>query len=266
MYTPKIHANWNFVSNFRYIKPIEIFVDRLPDTPKNNGVIRIIQIQESHNIRRIIDFIQNNQDKYDYVFTYLDELLKTNNKAIKFLCINTWIENYSYPNKKFGVSSLVGGKNFSELLGHSLRHELRKRQEEIKIKKYFFSSTHGTDNDADYNTNPILGDKKDPLFDTMFHIVIENNSINNMFTEKLIDCFQTKTIPIYWGAPNINEYFNIKGMFIAKNIDEIIYICNNLTKENYENMKQYIDENYNNSMAYLTHTQILDRKLNELFK
>lgn len=39
-----------------------------------------------------------------------------------------------------------------------------------------------------------------------FNFCLENtNNINGYLTEKLFDCFYSKTIPIYWGAPNISN-------------------------------------------------------------
>eukprot|EP00620_Florenciella_sp_RCC1587_P021099 CAMPEP_0182561832 /NCGR_PEP_ID=MMETSP1324-20130603/4262_1 /TAXON_ID=236786 /ORGANISM="Florenciella sp., Strain RCC1587" /LENGTH=60 /DNA_ID=CAMNT_0024774579 /DNA_START=220 /DNA_END=399 /DNA_ORIENTATION=+ len=48
----------------------------------------------------------------------------------------------------------------------------------------------------------------------MFHIAIENVKSNGYFTEKLLDCFLTRTVPLYWGCPNIGEYFEVEGMII----------------------------------------------------
>jgi hypothetical protein len=46
----------------------------------------------------------------------------------------------------------------------------------------------------------------------MFGVAIENVSHRGWFTEKILDCFLLKTIPIYWGCSNIEDYFNPKGI------------------------------------------------------
>ena len=46
----------------------------------------------------------------------------------------------------------------------------------------------------------------------MFSIAIENASYETYFTEKLLDCFATGTIPVYYGAPDIGDYFNKDGI------------------------------------------------------
>lgn len=41
-----------------------------------------------------------------------------------------------------------------------------------------------------------------------FTIAIENSSQNGYSTEKIVDPFLAKTLPIYWGDPNINQDYN----------------------------------------------------------
>jgi hypothetical protein len=45
------------------------------------------------------------------------------------------------------------------------------------------------------------------LIDYRYSFCAENKSIPNYFTEKIIDCFLCWTKPIYWGCPNIGDYF-----------------------------------------------------------
>ena len=37
------------------------------------------------------------------------------------------------------------------------------------------------------------------------------------FTEKLLDCFLTRTVPVYWGCPDIYEYFDLDGIIHVNN-------------------------------------------------
>jgi len=101
-----------------------------------------------------------------------------------------------------------------------------------------------------------LTESKEPLFDSQFHICIENSQSLNYFTEKIIDCFVTKTIPIYFGAPNISNFFNVNGMFIANNFEDIIRICNSIDEYTYDSKIEFIDENFELAQKYIT---IVDR-------
>ena len=92
---------------------------------------------------------------------------------------------------------------------------------------------------------------KNFLFETAkYHIVVENEQRNNWVTEKLIDCFASKTIPIYWGASNIGEYFNVDGMIIFNTIEELKDILDNLDEKFYDDRTDIIEENYSKSKAY----------------
>ena len=49
--------------------------------------------------------------------------------------------------------------------------------------------------------------KFDALYPYKYSIAIESCSYDNYWTEKLADCFLSWTMPIYYGAPNITDYF-----------------------------------------------------------
>lgn len=42
-----------------------------------------------------------------------------------------------------------------------------------------------------------------------FSICMESIEANDYFTNRLINCILSETIPLYWGCPNIEEYFSI---------------------------------------------------------
>lgn len=44
-----------------------------------------------------------------------------------------------------------------------------------------------------------------------FSICFENSVIDGYITEKIFDCFYAGTVPIYYGAPDINKYVNPKA-------------------------------------------------------
>lgn len=67
--------------------------------------------------------------------------------------------------------------------------------------------------------NPIV--KREFLKDYKFSIAFENNSVKNYVTEKIIDAFMAGNIPIYWGCPNIAEYFNPDSFVNVHDYDSI---------------------------------------------
>ena len=72
----------------------------------------------------------------------------------------------------------------------------------------------------------------------MFSVAIENGQYETYFTEKLLDCFATGTIPVYLGAPDIGKVFNPDGIITLSDefdvSDEVYYSKMDAIKENLE--------------------------------
>jgi len=101
---------------------------------------------------------------------------------------------------------------------------------------------------------------------TKLLLAIENVKINNYLTEKLIDCLITRTIPIYWGCPNIAKYFDQGGIYLVNNEQEIVDICNTLTPEDYYERITSIEYNYTECLKYIYNISIrLQKIINEFF-
>ena len=63
--------------------------------------------------------------------------------------------------------------------------------------------------------------KADGLAPYRYSVVIENVREPDYFSEKLIDALLCLTVPIYWGCPNVHDYFDTAGMVICRNAAEI---------------------------------------------
>ena len=68
-----------------------------------------------------------------------------------------------------------------------------------------------------FGFNPIIN-KKDAIDPYHYSIAIENSFIPNWFTEKITDIYLGYTCPIYYGCPNINDFFD-SGSFIKIDIN-----------------------------------------------
>ena len=242
-------------------KDVDVFIDQFPVNPVPDGSVYIMILEEPLN-ESLFFLAQNNRDNYTHLLTFQQEILDTNPKATLFLCMNTWVRDYVSPGKKFCVSNVVGGKTNPRLEGYAIRHKLWHKKELITVPKDFYLSGNAPYahifvpwGDVDYTGELVLGDSKIPLFDSMFHIAIENTSIRNYFSEKILDCFQSRTVPIYYGCPNIGDFFNINGIFVAHNVDEITEICNKLTPDTYNNMLSAIEDNFNKSIKWCDHQE-----------
>lgn len=90
------------------------------------------------------------------------------------------------------------------------------------------------------------------LEEYMFSIIIENYQDDLYFTEKILNCFATGTIPIYLGAKNIAEKFNINGIIAFSNFEELNNILINLTKDFYYDRMEFILDNFERCITYKT--------------
>ena len=121
-------------------------------------------------------------------------------------------------------------------------------QKQLTIPYVFFRSSYGEHKlpEITDKLNPILKDKISIYKTFQFSIVIENSRQYNYFTEKLVDCLLTKTIPIYYGAQNINKYFDTNGWIILKNenIKNCIDKINKLSSKHYSKYLDTIENNY----------------------
>jgi hypothetical protein len=78
--------------------------------------------------------------------------------------------------------------------------------------------------------------KIDGLHDYRFSIAIENSSLPSYITEKFYDCILAGCVPLYYGSPNISDFFPVDS-FIAlpiNNIEECCRIIRELSEVDYE--------------------------------
>jgi hypothetical protein len=228
-------------------KQVNLYIDYL-DIPNPNEV-NILWLCEPDAISNLKQNLHLVGDKFDYILTFDVDVLAKYKNSVLHLQASNWVSlNKEYEPKHFSISTVVGNK--LQTRGHVLRQELWVKQEKIKNREFYVGFFGGPDTTAE---NPILENGiKDPMFKSQFHIYIENCSIQNYFSEKIIDCFVTKTVPIYWGCTNIDYYFNQKGILKFNKINECIDICNNLNDKSYEEFIPYIEDNYNIAMEKYT--------------
>lgn len=156
------------------------------------------------------------------------------------------------PEKTKLVSMVASGKLVTE--GHKYRHKIA---EKFKDKVDLFGGAAGSKRIGE-SRNP-WPDKSETILPYMFSIVIENDSYKTYFTEKLTDCFAAGTIPLYWGAPDIDQYFNTEGILtIDDNFDMSM-----LTKELYFSKMDAIKDNYQRIKKMLTADDMLFKNIHE---
>jgi len=93
-----------------------------------------------------------------------------------------------------------------------------------------------------------LPQKWDGIAPYKYHIVLENHSSSNVITEKLYDAFLGLSYPIYYGAPNVSDFFSSESMALIdiKDLKSSIETIEKLIESRtWENSLEHIVESKN---------------------
>jgi hypothetical protein len=256
---------------FEYIRekysdvPITLFYERFPSSEEELKInpYNFLMILEPNEFFGLHNLAVTNQNLFAGIITWSNLVWENCYNAIKFtfngrVLDDEFIDESILKTKEFEVSYLCGDKKMTE--GHFLRHKVYDLRDQIIIpKKWFYVlddydttnkvrpgySTYSKDlSHIPKNIDPI-GFGKRVLFDTsMFNVVIENVKHLNWYN-KIGDNFLSKTVPIYWGCSNIEDFgYDKRGIIYFDTPEELLNILNNLTPDTYHQMKPYIDFNY----------------------
>ena len=222
-----------------------------------NADLKVLVQIEPPEIKDTNDSIISHKDWFDLILTWNEDVLAACENAKKFIFGTCWINWETFkPDKKNEISYIMSTKRMSE--GHNLRWEIWDKYSKLNnIKDFTFKR---------WLTPPRLENKNVLFENAKFHIVVENVSRNNWITEKVIDCFATKTIPIYWGCPNIGHLFNSRGILQFNTLEELEAILENITPELHDGMLDIIEENYQKSKKYYNVDDRLKDEINKKIK
>ena len=194
---------------------------------------------------RTYGIITDIEDKFDYILTYDTELLNRSDKYVKYVVAQSRVSDEDskiHPKSKM-VSMIASHKTISE--GHRYRHEIHNKLQ-VKHNIEMWGSGYRR-----FDT------KNDPLKDYYFSISVMNSKVDNFFTEVLVDNFRLGTVPIFWGCPNISEYFDERGFITFDTIEELDEILSNLTIKDYTDRLEYIEKNLTLSKDYVSTDDIV---------
>lgn len=195
--------------------------------------------------------IVKNKDKFKYIFSYIKNI---GNQVDNFVFVphgGTWVkdEDIKIQEKSKLISSIFSWKDWNPY--HRMRHRVYNRFEGTNLIDFYGSGC-----------NIPLVYKVDGIKDYMFTIVIENSIESDYFTEKLLDCFLTGTIPIYVGSKTTREYFNPDGIIYFEGDEDLPVIIDTLTPELYNSKMEAIKENFKIAKNYIHPEHIIQSYLN----
>ena len=210
--------NWN-KSNHKYFKKIFTWNDAFVDGQK------YFKINYSYKIPKNVNFDINKKEKLCTIIAgnkYRSSPIELYSERIKAI---RWFEK-NHP-EDFDLYGLGWGRyQFKGIFSKLNKYEYLK-----SLFNVYFPSYRGA----------ILS-KKDVLEKYKFSICYENEKeMPGYITEKIFDCFFSGCVPVYLGAPNIENHIS-KNTFIDKN-----------EFKNYEELYEYIssmsDDKYNQFLS-----------------
>lgn len=241
-------------------KPVTFFYDYIPKSIDELQLnpYNFILLHEPDEIFGMHSWVQKNYHLFTGILTWSEKLLSTLPNAILFHHIgeggsgtieNNYLEDFNntYTAKHFEISFLSGAKSIT--VGHQFRQEIYKMSEWITVPKKWYFTLNDFNNENFKNggvgrPDNIWPAKKICFTESMFHIGVENVYQSNWYTEKITDAFATKTLPIYWGCPNLGELgYDERGIIRFNTIPELIKIVNDLTPDVYYQKQKYMEYN-----------------------
>ncbi|MEX5598600.1 hypothetical protein [Pseudophaeobacter sp. C1-32P7] len=156
------------------------------------------------------------------VFTYDPDLLARLPNGLFLPFGTTWVPEWQDLDleKTLDLSLIASAKR--DHPGHKLRHQLveylQKNVPDARILGRGYAP---------------FEHKSEGLAPFRYSVVIENVQEPNCFTEKLIDAILCETVPIYWGCPNIGDFFDTEGMILCNDLADMERAVRSISAEDY---------------------------------
>lgn len=182
-----------------------------------------VLILEPRSIHRAYMILTNLfRRRFHRIFTSDSILLAQAPNSVSFACGGSWVPDWQETDMtKHAMCSLIASSKKKQS-GHKLRHDLvqwcRETEQGIDVMGRGYKP---------------FADKSEGLAPYRYSIVIENTRAGGYFTEKLIDALLCNTVPIYWGCPDIDDFFDTKAMMVCKDMDDIQRAIENMSEADY---------------------------------
>jgi hypothetical protein len=214
------------------IEDITFFVDESIEYGLNVKCERkFAWLLESRKISpRSVQFVKQNwqriSSEYEILFTHNKEIYELTDNFVYLPPHGFWIESPKiYPKSKL-VSMISSNKNYPHRLNW-----VNKLKDSLDLYGMGFKG---------------FEKKESALNDYMFSVTIENDIYETYWSEKILDCFATGTIPIYLGSPDIGDFFNMEGIILLTDDFDI----NSLSIDEYNSRIPAIKDNLNRVLNY----------------
>jgi hypothetical protein len=203
-----------------------------------NGEVSGLLYESPAILPKVYDLVPTFVDKLKYLYTPNADLMRAYPHKVRYIPGGgVWGSDLSSPGdgitpiKEFLVSMLSSTKTMCGL------HEYRLAIANVLRQSAELGSHIFIHRPPDY-INPF-----DTLEKYCFSVVIENHISDNYFTEKLLNCFAVGTIPIYFGARKIDNFFDSTAILQFQSIDQLNQILSKLSFSEWANRTPGIENN-----------------------
>lgn len=166
---------------------------------------------------------------------------------------NYWLDQFTPIEEKEGICCICRNRNFSGIEGDiAWQRESTMKKIDYPIKHCYGKIPYGDDmyrgviGNTSFETKPSSKTKLEYLSRYRYNLCFENTYHPlwswDYLTEKLLDCFKSKTVAIYYGCWNIEDLVPI-DLFIdfrpfMNNITKLSQYLKEFTNEQYEQMTE----------------------------
>lgn len=190
---------------------------------------------------KYMDWLRFLHPRFHRVLTSDAILLQTLPNAVLFPVGGSWVSDQAAADlSKHKMCSLIASEKAKQP-GHKLRHTvvawIRETGQDVEIMGRGYRP---------------FAEKVEGLASFRYSIVIENSREPNYFTEKLIDAMLCSTIPIYWGCPNIGDFFDTNGMLLCQSLGDIQEAVQRMSLEDFQARQSSSTANRARAMSYST--------------
>ena len=141
------------------------------------------------------------------------------------------------PPKQNRISLIASSKNTTK--GHRLRHQIAAWSKQASPDLQMFGTGYQR-----------VEDKREAHDGYFFSVCIENSRTPGYFTEKLIDSFLCRSLPVYWGAQDITHFFDPRGMICCTTETVLQAVIRNVTVADYSVRLPYLNENIQRALEF----------------
>lgn len=226
-YFRSLNNSWNNIldnSEFDY----DVYMDSL-HVPDNSSLF-LIEPKSIHPGH--YEYALQNAERLKYIISYDKEFF--NGKINNFIHVpppfGTWINDTDRKiyDKNLNISFIASTKQLCE--EHKYRQEMVNKLSNL-------CDVYGKGRGE-------IKNKVDGLKNYRFSVCMENYITDLYYTEKILDCFLTGTIPIFWGTSEIKKIFDERGIIFLDDITNNKFKIECLTEEFYNSKKEYIIKNF----------------------